>query len=39
MVRFGADIALLDLLVDLASCDRRADSLADAGREVTDLAR
>ena len=25
MGRFGADISLLDLFVDLASCDRRLD--------------
>jgi hypothetical protein len=36
--RFGADIALPDLLVALASCERRADSSRTCGAWFTDIA-
>jgi hypothetical protein len=38
MVRFGADIALPDLLMALASCDRGADFSRPCGARFTDLA-
>jgi hypothetical protein len=38
MVRFGADIALPDLLLALASCDRRRDFSRRCGARFTDLA-
>ncbi len=38
MARFGADIALPDLLVALASCDRRRDFTRLCGARYTDLA-
>ncbi len=36
--RFSADIALPDLLVALASCERRADFSRPCGTRFTDLA-
>ena len=39
MVRFGADIALPDLLLALASCDRRKDFSRPCGARFTDLAK
>jgi hypothetical protein len=38
MARFGADIALPDLLVPLSSCERRADFSRPCGARYTDLA-
>jgi hypothetical protein len=36
--RFGGGIALPDVLLELASCERRADFLAPCGARLTDLA-
>ena len=38
MTRFGADIALPDLLIALATCDRRVDFSRACGARFTDLA-
>ena len=38
MARFGADIALPDLLVALSSCEGRADFSRPCGAPFTDLA-
>jgi hypothetical protein len=38
MVRFGAEIALPDLLMAQASCDRRNDFSRPCGARFTDLA-
>ena len=39
LARFGADIALPDLLVPLSSCERRADFSKPCGARYTDLAK
>ena len=38
LARFGADIALPDLLMELAACERRKDFSAPCGVRFTDLA-
>jgi hypothetical protein len=38
MARFGADAALPDVLLDLATCDRRRDFSRPCGAKFTDLA-
>jgi hypothetical protein len=38
LARFGADIALPDLLLTLAECERRRDSSKRCGARFTDLA-
>jgi len=38
VARFGADIALPDLLMELAQCERRADFSKPCGARYTDLA-
>ncbi len=38
MARFGADVALPDLLVALAQCERRADFTRPCSPRLTDLA-
>jgi hypothetical protein len=38
MARFGADIALPDVLVAIAQCERRKDFSAPCGVRFTDLA-
>jgi hypothetical protein len=39
MARFGADAALPDVLLALASCERRADFSKPCGASFTDLVR